>query len=143
MKEALKPFWIYWGILFAGCILFFIYPVLFIIVLPVLLVIIPLWFGVVYMVGNAVQLRSGFDKISGRIAMAVLCTFLTVMIFPVCSWVDDIVKWNNFQLGSFANNFKDMTFWIAAFIHFLAFWIGEETGRLRDKKTEDLAQETE
>lgn len=143
MKEALKPFWVYWGILFAGCILFLICPLLFIIVLPVLLIIIPLWFGVVYMIGNAVQIRSGADRISRRMALAVLCTFLTVMIFPVCTWVDDIVRWKGLQLGSFVNNFKDMIFWIVSFIHFLVFWIGEETGRMGNRETEDTAQKTE
>lgn len=133
MKEALRPFWIYWGVLFAGCILFFVCPILFIVVLPVIFIVIPLWFSVVYMIGNAVQLRSGFDKISKRIAVSVLCTFLTVMIFPACLWVSDVVKWNDLQLDSFVNYFKDTVFWIAFFIHFFAFWLGEEMGRIGER----------
>lgn len=141
MMRGLKPFWIYWGALIILCILFFIWPLLFFVFLPVLLIIVSIGIGIVYMVGNAVQLRSGSDKIVKRIVLSAICTFLTVMIFPVCSWVYDAVRWNDLQLDSFANNFRDRTFWIAAFVHFLTFWIGEETGRIRDREVLNSEQE--
>lgn len=130
MLKTLKAFWIYWGLLVLGCIVFFLYPLLFIVILPMLLILIPIWIIVVYLIGNAVQRQSNTEKISKRIFLSLLCSFLTVLIFPVCSWVNDIVTWKKLYLDSFLGNFSDMSFWIMFAIHFLAFWAGEEIEHL-------------
>lgn len=95
-----------------------------------LLVLIPIWIIVVYLIGNAVQRKSNTEKISKRIAFSLLCSFLTVLIFPVCSWINDIVTWKKLFLDSFLRNFTDMSFWIMFVIHSLAFWAGEEIEHL-------------
>lgn len=127
----LKPFWIYWGILISGCILFFICPLVFVVFLPLLLIIILIWLVIVYMIGAAVQQRSGFDKIYKRIALSALCSCLVVVIFPVCSWIYDTVKWNELRLESFINNFKDLYLWILFALHFSSFWLGEEISKYK------------
>ena len=91
-----------------------------------LLVFIPIWIIVVYRIGSAVQKKSGSEKIRKRIALALFCSFLTVLIFPVCTWINDIVTWKKLYLDSFLGNFTDMSFWIMFAIHSLAFWAGEE-----------------
>ena len=127
MLKALTPFWIYWGILIAGCILFFYIPLVFFIFLPMLLVIIPVWALIVYQIGKAVQKKSGFEKMSSRILLSLFCTALTILIFPACSFVYDTIQWNRIHPGSFTNNFKDRAFWIISAVHFLIFWAAEES----------------
>ncbi len=129
MSGALRPFWIYWGVLMAGCILFFICPLLIFLFFPVAFIAAALWLVIVYIVGNAVQRRSGLEKMSRRLALAFVCSFSVIMIFPVCSWVYELFKWNELRLSSLLNNFKDAVFWIGFVLHFFCFWIGEEVGK--------------
>lgn len=136
MMKALKPFWIYWGLLTTGCILFYSIPMmslLLFLILPVMLVIIPVWFVIVYLIGDAVSLKGSFDKIIQRIGISLLCTFLTVIPFPVVSWICDSMTWDHFYLTSLIGNFNDRPLWIVFAIHFFAFWIGEEMGHLAVK----------
>lgn len=130
----LKPFLIYWGVLVLACVLFFICPLLGILILPMLLIIIPVWLIIVYMIGNAVQRKSGLKQIRKRIVLSLLCAFLTTMIFPVGLWIYDAVKWNEFHLDSLIKNFEDMFLWIMFTIHFLAFWLGEEIEYLSNRE---------
>ena len=97
-----------------------------------LLFLIPVWIIVVYLIGNAVQKKSDLEKISQRIVFALFCSFLTTLIFPVCSWINDIVTWKKLYLDSFLRNFTDMSFWIMFAIHSLAFWAGEEIEHLTE-----------
>lgn len=125
--KTLKPFWIYWGVLVFGCIVFFLYPLLFIVFLPMLLFLIPLWIIVVYLIGNAVQRNSQSPDIRKRIFLSFFCSLFTVLIFPVGAWIYDIIRWNKFYFDSFLRNFTDKSFWIIFIIHFFVFWIGEES----------------
>lgn len=146
MMKALMPFWIYWGLLATGCILFFAIPImslLLFLVLPMLLVIIPTWFVIVYLIGDAVSRRGNFDKIIQRIAMSLLCSFLTIMLFPVISWICGSVTWNHFPLTSLIRNFNDRPLWLVFAVHFFAFWIGAEIGHaaLEDKSEHNKPEE--
>ena len=138
MIKTLIPFLVYWGVLVLGCILFFVCPLLFFIMLPTLLVIVPVWFIVVYLIGNMVQQKSRLEGIGKRIILAFLCSALTIMIFPVGSGIYDILQWNKLHLISFINGFKDMFLWGVFAVHFLIFWIGEEVGHVATKGNEDL-----
>lgn len=77
----LKPFWIYFLAVFGGHIALFIYPYILFFILPLMIVFVIIALGVVYMVGKAVQKRMGKNKRMKRIAIAVICSFLIVMIF--------------------------------------------------------------
>lgn len=136
MIKALIPFWIYWGLLVLGCILFFcipILPLILFIFLPMLLVIIPVWMVIVYLIGNAVSREGRINRISQRFVLSFLCSFLTIMLFPVGSWIYDGVQWDKFYLDSLIENFHDKPLWIMFAIHFFIFWIGEEMGNLAAK----------
>lgn len=128
MLKALIPFWIYWSLLVLGCILFFYMPLLLFLFLPVMLVIIPTWLVIVYLIGDAVSKRGNLDKIRKRIALSFLCSFLTMILFPVGLWISDIIQWGHFSFSSLIRNFHDRTLWILFAIHFGVFWIGEEIG---------------
>lgn len=80
MLKALTPFWIYWGILIAGCILFFYMPLVFFIFLPMLLVIIPVWALIVYQIGKAVQKKSGFEKMTPSNGTAFILALLPIIL---------------------------------------------------------------
>ncbi len=130
LRGALKPFWIYWGTLVGGCMLFLICPVLLFVILPVILIMIPIGLIIIYFVGIKVQQRSRLNKVSQRIVLAFGCSFLIMAIFPVFFWVYDIVKWNEFHISSLIDNFRDRILWIEFVLNFFAFWIGEEIGRI-------------
>lgn len=134
MLGALLPFFIYWGVLVAVCIAFLACPVLFIVILPVLLVIVPLWLIVAYLVGDAVQRRSGLPGAGRRLALSLLCSFLTISICPVGFWLYDAVEWRTFAISSLTGGFGDRLLWIAFALHALAFWAGEEIGHIAMKE---------
>jgi hypothetical protein len=95
MMKALMPFWIYWGLLATGCILFFAIPI------------------------------------------------MSLLLFPVISWICDSVTWNHFHLTSLIRNFNDRPLWLVFAVHFFAFWIGAEIGHaaLEDKSEHNKPEE--
>lgn len=132
----LKPFWIYFLAVFGGHIALFIYPYILFFILPLMIMFVMIAFGVVYMVGKAVQKRMGKNKRMKRIAIAVICSFLIVMIFPICDLVKNYVQWQTIYINRFWENYVDMTFIIIFAMHFLFFWMGEEVGYLANKNRE-------
>lgn len=141
MIKALIPFWIYWGLLVLGYLFFLYMPLLFFLVLPMLLVIIPIWFVIVYLIGDAVSRRGNFRKISIRIGVSLLCSFFTIMLFPVSSWIYDTMQWDKFNLASLIRNFNEKPLWIMFAVHFFAFWTGEEMGHMAAKADEEAHNE--
>ena len=128
--RALKPFWIYWGILMLGCILFFIFPLILFVFFSVMILILPLWFVTVYLIGMGVQKRSRLPKAAQRMVLAFLCSLVSVLIFPMVSWIYDILRWHTIHIGSLIQSLNDWSLWIVFAVHSAAFWAGEETERL-------------
>lgn len=137
MCKALLPFWLYWGVLVCGCLLIFLCPLLLFLILAMALLLVPVWLIIVYLVGNAVQRRSYLNRPDKRIALSFFCSLLTVLIFPVCSEIYDIIQWRTFHLSSFTAAFRDPVFRILFALHFFAFWTGEEMGRLAEKAEQE------
>lgn len=124
--KALTPFWIYWGSLLAGCILFFIFPGILFLFLPVAFIGVFIWAVIVYMVGGAVQKKTELKKIWGRAGISFVCSLMTTIIFPVCTLIDDFIKWNHFYWQRFLSDCTDPLFLIVLSVHFIIFWVGEE-----------------
>ena len=141
MLKALMPFWIYWGLLVLICILFLYMPLLFFPFLPMLLVLVPAWFIVVYLIGDAVSRTGILNRITKRIGVSFLCSFFTILILPVGLWIEESIEWDKFYLDSLLNSFRDKSLWIIFAIHFFTFWIGEEMGNLAAKADEDKNNE--
>ncbi|HCT90619.1 MAG TPA: hypothetical protein DF613_04435 [Lachnospiraceae bacterium] len=134
MPGALLPFFIYWGVLVAVCVVFLTCPVLFIVILPLLLIIVPLWLIAAYLVGDAVQRRGRLEGAARRMALSLLCSFLVIAVYPVGFWLYDAVQWNAFEIGSLVRSFSDRPLWIIFALHVLMFWAGEEIGHTATKE---------
>lgn len=124
--KGLWPFYIYWGILLMGCILFFWQPVFFLLLFSVSLILLFAWAVLVFLVGEAMQRRVRLFGRRVRFLTALLCTALTVLIFPSCSFVYGFLKGGKLKFSEFGNCFTDMVFWIVFLIHFLLLWGGME-----------------
>jgi hypothetical protein len=141
--KALIPFWIYFGSLVIGDILFFICPLILFLFFPIALLCVILWIVIVYLVGNAVQKRTRQNKLWKRAGTAFVCSSLVVLIFPASVLIDDYIKWNRWYLGNFLDSFTDITVVMILVIHILVFWIGEEMQRLEARtKKEDFRDGT-
>lgn len=126
MRKKLMPFWIYFVLFVIGDVLCLVFPFLYIFMLPMLLIIVPLWMIVAYLIGSAVQQRCVENNIISRIVVAFLCSFSIVMVFPVSMELRNMIKWGNFDFGSLCYIFTDGFWWACLVVHFLLFWIGEE-----------------
>lgn len=120
------PFWIYFILFVIGDVLCLVFPFLYILILPMLLIIVPVWMVVAYLIGSAVQQRSEGNNIIRRIAVAFLCSFFIAMVFPVSAELRDMIKWGGFDFSSLYYVFTDGFWWTCFVVHFLLFWIGEE-----------------
>lgn len=136
MLYNLKPFWIYFLVVFGGHIALFICPYILFFILPLTIVFAMIAVGVVYMVGKAIQKRMGKNKRMERIVIAAICSCLIVMIFPICDLVKNYIQWQTIYINRFWENYVDMTFIIIFAVHFLFFWMGEEVGYLANKNRE-------
>lgn len=126
MRKKLMPFWIYFVLFVIGDILCLAFPFLYILMLPMLLVIVPVWMVVAYLIGSAVQQRSEGNNIISRIVVAFLCSFSIAMVFPVSAELRNMIKWGSFHFDSLCYVFTDGFWWTCFVMHFLLFWIGEE-----------------
>lgn len=131
----LNPFWIYFIVVFLGNIALFVCPILLFIVLPLAIVLVVVAFGVVYMVGKAVQNRIGKNKRIDRVMVAAVCSLLIAMIFPVCDLVKIYIEWQTLHIDKFWG-YIDVTFIIVVVVHFIAFWVGEEIEYMANKNEE-------
>ena len=128
--RALKPFWIYWGLLVFGCIVFFMFPLILFVFFSVIILILPLWFVTVYLIGMGVQKRSRLPKVAQRMVLAFLCSLVSVLVFPAGLWIDDILRWHTIHIDSLIRSLNDWPLWIVFAVHSAAFWAGEETEHL-------------
>ena len=126
MRKKLTPFWIYFVLFVIGNVLCLAFPFLYIFMLPMLLIIVPLWMVVAYVIGNAVQQRCGENNIIRRIVVAFLCSFSIAMVFPVSAELRNMIKWGSFHFDSLCYVFTDGFWWTCFVLHFLLFLIGEE-----------------
>ena len=133
MRKKLMPFWIYFGVFVAGDVLCLAFPFLIILMLPMLLVVVPVWMVVAYLIGSAVQQRSEGNNIISRIAVAFLCSFFIAMVLPVSMELREMIKWGSFNLSSLYYIFTDGFWWTEFIVHFLLFWTGEEVAYRRVK----------
>lgn len=127
---ALKPFWIYFGILVAGCIIFFICPLLLFLFLPLAFILVFVWIVIVFLIGSEVQQRLKLGTLGKRIALAFLCSLIVLMIFPVGFEIYDFIEYQRFSITDFLEELVEIPFWIAFAVHSAAFWAGEEFGRI-------------
>ena len=125
IKELL-PFWLYFLALLIGTVLFFMYPLIFLVLLPFMIMGVFTWAVVVYLVAGAVQNRTNLKKIRERMLLSFFCSVLVRMIFPVSQLVYDFIQEKQLDWENFLYNFTNRVLFIGFVIHFLAFWIGEE-----------------
>lgn len=133
MINAFKPFFIYWSILILGCILFFLCPLALFLFFPLLIIIIPTWAVIVYLIGSSVQQRSDLKRIGKRITASFLCSFLSTIILPIAFLLDDAIKWGTLHL----KYFTDPSLWITFAIHLLIFFTGMQTAHLMTKTNDN------
>ncbi len=74
-------------------------------ILPVLVVIGPLWIIIVYLIGKRVQQRSENNNMVSRITVALLCSFAVLMVFPLERGLRDLMKWGHADLDFFTDGF--------------------------------------
>lgn len=128
-----KPFWVYWLIITTLC--FVVGGVCSL--LPIL------WFGVIFLlpyvffvlmlgaflVGHGVQKNLKLQSRMKKIGVATICSALVMSLFPITLWGYGLVQYGRIiKLTSLILIEKDMiyVFYIVVFLHFLAFWVGEE-----------------
>ncbi|MDE5910001.1 MAG: hypothetical protein K2H52_14850 [Lachnospiraceae bacterium] len=139
MIDAFKPFFIYWTILILGCILFFLCPLVLFLFFPLLIIIIPTWAVIVYLIGNSVQQRSDLKGIGKRITASLLCSFLPTIILPIGFLLEDVIKWGTLHF----KYFTDPSLWITFAIHLFIFFIGMQTAHLMTKTDHNKNTATE
>ena len=138
MIAAFKPFFIYWTILILGCILFFLCPLVLFLFLPLLIIIIPTWAVIVYLIGNSVQQRSDLKGIGKRITASLLCSFLSTIILPIGFLLEDVIKWGTLHF----KYFTDPSLWITFAIHLFIFFIGMQTAHLMTKTDHNASKQS-
>lgn len=126
MRKKLMPFWIYFVLLVIGNVLCQAFPFLYIFMLPMLLIIVPVWIAVAYLIGSAVQQRSEENNLVSRITVAFLCSFSIAMVYPVGTELKNMIQWGRFHFDSLCYIFTDGFWWFGFIVHFLFFWLGEE-----------------
>lgn len=93
MIDTFKPFLIYWTVLILGCLFFFLCPFILFLLFPLLIIIIPTWAVIVYLIGSSIQQRSALKGIGKRIATSCLCSLLTILVLPTAFLLEDAISW--------------------------------------------------
>ncbi len=133
MIDTFKPFLIYWTVLILGCLFFFLCPFILFLLFPLLIIIIPTWAVIVYLIGSSIQQRSALKGIGKRIATSCLCSLLTILVLPTAFLLEDAISWGTIRF----KYFTDPSLWITFAIHFFIFLAGMQTAHLMPKTNPD------